>query len=107
PEFATQFFDAVCAGGVDSVPQVVEDYLQDRLKPIYRSPAAAISRYDVDYGLFMRSGIRPILHLMESSRGCSFKCSFCVMPGEVGAHATYEVDTFAAALDSALRSSAR
>ena len=28
PEFATQFFDVVCAGGVDSVPDVVADYLR-------------------------------------------------------------------------------
>ena len=106
PEFATQFFDAVCAGGVDSVPDVVEDYLRGAVKPIYRSPAATISSYRVDYGLFARSGINPMLHLMESSRGCSFKCSFCVMPSEVGGHATYGLDTLAAGLESTLASSA-
>ena len=41
PEFATQFFDVVCAGGVDSVRDVVADYLGGSLKPIYRSPVAA------------------------------------------------------------------
>ena len=30
PEFASQFFDAVCAGGVDSVPAVVADFLKAR-----------------------------------------------------------------------------
>jgi len=30
PEFATRFFDVVCAGGVDSVPEVVADYLRSR-----------------------------------------------------------------------------
>src|SRR5260221_7634212 len=85
PEFATQFFDAVCAGGVDSVPDVVEDFLCGCLKPIYRSPAARISSYAVDYGLLAKSGISPSVHLMEASRGCSFKCSFCVIPAEVGA----------------------
>lgn len=107
PEFCTQFFDAVCAGGVDSVPWVVADFLRGTLQPIYRSAARDISRYDVDYGLFERSGIQPMLHLMEASRGCSFKCSFCVMPGEVGGHATYDMDHFARGLESTLAASAR
>src|SRR6266478_3615792 len=106
PEFATQFFDAVCAGGVDSVPDVVEDFPRGAVKPIYRSPAARISSYVVDYSLFTRNGINPMLHLMESSRGCSFKCTFCVMPGEVGAHATYDIDMLATGLESTLASSA-
>ena len=105
PEFATQFFDAVCVGGVDSVPDVVKDFLQGSVKPIYRSPATAISSYAVDYSLFERSGITPKLHLMESSRGCSFKCTFCVMPSEVGGHATYDLASFAADLNSTLESS--
>ncbi|MDM0080948.1 hypothetical protein QTI17_10130 [Variovorax sp. J31P179] len=107
PEFATRFFDVVCAGGVDTVPEVVEGFLRGSLKPIYRSAAAKISSYRVDYGLFLRSGISPMLHLIESSRGCSFKCSFCVMPNEVGAHATYSLDHFADALESTLAASAR
>jgi hypothetical protein len=106
PEFATQFFDAVCVGGVDSVPNVVEDFLRGDLRSIYRSPAATISAYAVDYGLFTRNGINPMLHLMEASRGCSFKCSFCVMPAEVGGHATYGLDTLAAGIDSTLAASA-
>src|SRR4051794_34265389 len=94
PEFATQFSDAVCVGGVDSVPEVVDDFLRGRVKSIYRSPATAISSYVADYSLFTRSGISPKLHLLESSRGCSFKCTFCVMPGEVGGHATYDLAAF-------------
>jgi len=45
PEFASQFFDSVCAGGVDSVPAVVADFLNGSLKAIYRSPIAQISSY--------------------------------------------------------------
>ncbi|MEO8739066.1 MAG: radical SAM protein [Casimicrobiaceae bacterium] len=105
PEFATRFFDAVCVGGVDSVPQVVADFLTGSLQPIYRSPAARISSYAIDYNLFPKSGINPLLHLMETSRGCSFKCSFCVIPAEVGAHAHYDIRTLAADLERALASS--
>lgn len=105
PEFATRFFDAVCAGGVDVVPVVVADYLRGSLRSIYRSTTTEISRYEIDYGLFTRHGIDPILHLMEASRGCSFKCSFCVMPSEVGGHATYDLDVLAAGIDATLAAS--
>ena len=107
PEFASRFFDAVCAGGVDSVPAVVTDFLNGSLKPVYRSPVAAISSYALDYGLFTRSQINPVIHLIEATRGCSFKCSFCVIPTEVGGHATYDLDRFAKAVDNAILTSPR
>src|SRR6478609_4951068 len=47
PEFASQFFDVVCAGGVDSVPTVVADFLNGSLKTIYRSSIARISSYPI------------------------------------------------------------
>jgi hypothetical protein len=105
PEFATQFFDAVCAGGVDSVPQVVADFERDALQPIYRSPAMQISSYAVDYSILAQNSISPSVHLLESSRGCSFRCSFCVMPQEVGGHATYDISTLSGAIDNALATS--
>jgi hypothetical protein len=107
PEFATRFFDVVCAGGVDSVKEVVADYLRGALKPIYRSPVDRISPYAIDYGLLAKSGINPLLHLMESSRGCSFKCRFCVIPNEVGGHARYDLATLAAGIDNAIAASPR
>jgi hypothetical protein len=107
PEFAARFFDVVCAGGVDSVRDVVADYLRGSLKPIYRSPIARISPYAIDHGLFARNGINPLLHLMESSRGCSFRCRFCVIPSEVGGHARYDLATLAAEIDNAIASSPR
>jgi radical SAM superfamily enzyme YgiQ (UPF0313 family) len=107
PEFASQFFDAVCVGGVDSVPAVVSDFLNGSVKTIYRSPIARISSYAVDYSLLARSGIDPSVHLIEASRGCSFKCSFCVIPSEVGGHASYDFDQLAAAIDNAISTSPR
>jgi hypothetical protein len=104
PEFAAQFFDAVCAGGVDSVPEVVADFERGSLKPIYRSPATRISRFAIDHSLLAKSGISPKAHLMEASRGCSFQCSFCVIPAEMGAHARYDLDTLSAAIDNAISS---
>src|ERR1700740_646489 len=107
PEFASQFFDAVCAGGVDSVPAVVADFLTGSLKPIYRSPIASISSYTLDYGLFTRSGISPVVHLIEATRGCSFKCSFCVIPSEVGTHVSYNFDQLTKTIDNAISTSPR
>jgi hypothetical protein len=107
PEFATRFFDVVCAGGVDSVRDVVADYLRGSLEPIYRSPIDRISPYAIDHGLLARNGISPLLHVMEASRGCSFKCRFCVIPAEVGGHARYDLATVAAGIDDAIASSPR
>jgi hypothetical protein len=107
PEFASQFFDAVCAGGVDSVPAVVADFLSGSLKRIYRSPIAVISSYALDYSLFTRSGINPVVHLIEATRGCSFKCSFCVIPSEVGRHASYDFDQLTKTIDNAISTSPR
>lgn len=105
PEFARQFFDVVCAGGVDSVADVISDYLAGTLRPIYRSPVAQISNYTVDHNLLRKSGINPTTHLVESSRGCSFKCSFCVIPSEVGSHARYTLASFRESLENALAAS--
>jgi hypothetical protein len=105
PEFAARFFDVVCAGGVDSVPEVISDYLSGSLKPIYRSPAERISYYSVDYRLLAESGICPSVHLIEASRGCTFKCSFCVIPAEFGSHRRYDLSAVSMAIDSAISSS--
>ena len=107
PEFAAQFFDVVCAGGVDSVPEVVADYQRGCLKRIYRSAIARITDYEIHHEIFTRSGITPAVHLLETSRGCSFRCSFCVMPSEVGRHATYDLTSLRRAIDDSIRNSPR
>jgi hypothetical protein len=105
PEFATEFFDVVCAGGVDCVRDVMRDYERGELKRIYRSPIASISTYPVDYAHFARNGISPAVHLLEGSRGCSFKCSFCLVPAEVGGHAMYDLTAIQSAIDNSLAAS--
>jgi hypothetical protein len=105
PEFAAQFFDAVCAGGVDSVRQVVADFERNTLQRIYRSPIMQISSYEIDYSLLPQNGINPTVHLLESSRGCSFRCSFCVIPQEVGGHIPYDISNLSASINNALTTS--
>jgi hypothetical protein len=102
PEFATRFFDVVCTGGVESAADVAADFLRGELKRIYRSAVRRIGAYNVDYRHFTKNGISPSMHLVEFSRGCSFKCRFCTMPVEVGAHASYDLAAVSAAIDSAL-----
>ena len=76
PEFATRFFDVVCAGGIDSTRNVMADFEQGTLRTIYRSPIKTISSYDVDYSILTRSGIHPSVHLIKSSRGCCIQVHF-------------------------------
>src|ERR1700694_811716 len=71
PEFATQFFDVVCSGGVDSVPQVLEDYRNGRSRVIYSSPQTTLTDYRIDYRFLHENKIGGYLHLIESSRGCN------------------------------------
>ena len=104
PEFATRFFDVVCAGGVESVADVANDFVRGNLRTIYHSDIRRIAPYAVDYSHFTRNGISPSMHLVEASRGCSFKCSFCSIPGEVGGHATYALSALSAAIDNSVAS---
>ena len=103
PEFASHFFDVVCAGGVDAVRAVMADWERGSLKPIYRSPSTDISSYDVPYELFSLAGIEPSVHLVEGSRGCSFRCSFCVVPAEGAYHSPHTLDHVRRAIASAFR----
>jgi hypothetical protein len=108
PEFATQFFDVVCAGGVEIVADVMADLAAGRpLKSIYRSPITRIGDYSVDYGVLSRNRINLRVHLLEASRGCSFRCSFCVIPAEARGHAAYELPWIGATVDSAIETSPR
>ncbi len=107
PEFAAGFFDVVCAGGVDVVRNVIADYRAGALRQVYRSPPHQISDYEVDYGIFTESGINPTSHLIEASRGCSFRCSFCVIPAEGSVHASFALASVKRAIDNAITSSPR
>lgn len=105
PEFATRFFNVVCAGGVDSVRSVCADFLAGNLRAIYRSHQTKVTNYKVDYTHFAKCGINPPLHLIEASRGCSFRCSFCVIPAEGADHTSYQLSAVAEAIDSAIATS--
>ena len=105
PAFAARFFDVVCVGGVDSVRDVFRDFALGSVKPIYRSPQERITHYKINYALLGRAGIALPGHLIESSRGCSFRCKFCVIPAEGVPHTAYEFAALAEAIDAAVAAS--
>lgn len=102
PDFAARFFDVVCSGSVDSVPDVVADFCAGKLKPRYHAPMTAMRPHQVDYSLMTKAGITPRFHLIEATRGCSFKCSFCVMPVEAGGHATHRLADVIGSIERAI-----
>ncbi len=107
PEFAAAFFDAVCSGGVDSVADVIADYERGALKPIYRRPQTNAGAYRVPYHLLAESEINLPIHLIEASRGCSFRCAFCAVPAEGANHTPYGVDLVRQIVDDAIDQSPR
>ena len=107
PEFATRFFDVVCAGGVENVIDFMEDYENGGHKNIYRSAQTHIRPYKLDYSLLTRNNIRSSVHLIEASRGCSYQCKFCVLPAEGAHHAPYDFDHILASIENSIRTSPR
>ena len=107
PEFATRFFDVVCAGGVDSVADVMADYENGRLQTIYRSPPTRLTEYEIDYELLRQAGIHSIMHLVEASRGCNFRCDFCVIPAEKARHTPFGTPRVLRMIDASIGGSPR
>jgi radical SAM superfamily enzyme YgiQ (UPF0313 family) len=105
PEFAAQFFDAVCVGGVESVNDVMRDVERGMMRRIYRSDPARHADHRVDHRLLRQSNLALPVHLIESSRGCSFRCKFCVLPAEGARHAAYDLAAVDAAIEDAIDAS--
>jgi hypothetical protein len=96
-----------CSGSVDSVPDVIADFLKGAVKPRYHAPHHGHPPAPVDYSLLTDAGITPPFHLIEATRGCSFKCSFCVMPVEAGGHASHRLADVVGSIERAIAASPR
>lgn len=107
PAFASRFFDVVCVGGVDAVTDIARDFLAGEAQPIYRSDYLTPRPVTLDHGLWTRAGIRSPVLFIETSRGCGFKCSFCIIPAEGGGHVAYPIDAVRDAIDDAIATSPR
>jgi radical SAM superfamily enzyme YgiQ (UPF0313 family) len=107
PDFARQFFDVVCAGGVECVVDVMRDYERGALKPVYSLPQTSIGDYTLDHRLMEEAGIRVPVHFIEASRGCNFKCDFCSIPAEGRTHVPYDLAAIARNIEDSIASSGR
>ncbi len=78
-----QHFDAVVTGEPEpNVPALIADFERGELKPVYNlssSGPAAIRPMRYDLIDFSRNRYR--IPGIEASRGCPFKCNFCVLTG--------------------------
>ncbi len=102
PEYSAEFFDVVCAGGVEGAGLAANDYKRGTLQKIYRSTNKDTSSLKLDYDLLRKSGISTEVHLVEASRGCNYKCNFCTIPAENSRHKAYELDTTMANIRNAI-----
>jgi radical SAM superfamily enzyme YgiQ (UPF0313 family) len=83
PDDCQKYFDAVIIGEPEAnVPALLQDFEKGRLQKVYSLPslgpeAIRPARYDlID---FAHNPVR--LPGIEASRGCPFKCNFCVLTG--------------------------
>jgi len=102
PDFAMNFFDVVCSGGVESVSRIMADYKKGKLKKHYHSIQHEINEARLDHSLLKRCGISTYAHLIEASRGCNYTCGFCTMPAEKARHAPYSYERITADIKNSL-----
>ena len=105
PEFAVQFFDSACSGGVDSVREVVADFERGELKPIYARPRCRPLPMQSTTAYLTGAESAPASISRNRLGDAAFRCSFCVIPSEVGGHSKYSLATLSAAIDNALATS--
>lgn len=75
------YFDSVVVGDPEgTVPQIFQDFLHDKLEPLYVSPAYDASRVPVPR-FDLLAGKHPIPLSLEATRGCPFRCDFCALTG--------------------------
>ena len=81
PHLCRPYFDAVVVGDAEStVPQVYDDFINDRLQPVYVSLPYDAARVPTPrFDLMARAQAFPLA--LEASRGCTFSCDFCVLTG--------------------------
>lgn len=100
PDEAMQHADAIVTGEAETLwPAICEDLLAGRLKNRYTgSPTPPSEMVPVDYRFF---GNRPYLTpaSLFATRGCNYRCSFCVSSRHMGPFRTKPLDVLEQEID--------
>jgi len=77
---ALEHCDAVVVGEAEAVwPQLLKDAERDTLQRVYKgTPSPLIGLPTPRYDLLERNFV--VRHVIQATRGCPFKCSFCSVP---------------------------
>lgn len=80
PDEVAQHAEAVVCGEAEQIwPRVLDDARHGRLEKFYRQTSrASLARLEPDRSIFRGKRYLPI-GLVESGRGCHFKCDFCAV----------------------------
>jgi radical SAM superfamily enzyme YgiQ (UPF0313 family) len=78
PDEAQQHADSVCVGEAEgTVPQMIEDFRNGRIRPRYVSGPVSLKGLPVpDRSLIQRGRYAPV-DTVQATRGCPNSCSFC------------------------------
>lgn len=81
PEDAARYAEAVVIGEAESAwPRLLDDFRHGRLESTYRGIDAGFERGTTRYDRRLFRGKRYLpIGLVETARGCRFKCSFCAI----------------------------
>lgn len=72
-------FDVLCIGAAEGTwPEIIKDFLDNNLKPVYRCPKLQEGNLIVSPAYdFLKKGEYLYCHVVHTSRGCPFRCDFC------------------------------
>src|SRR5215471_2674556 len=80
PEEVGDYAESVVVGEAEGLwPEVVDDFLNGRLQPVYRRPSRPpLVGLRPDRSIFAGKRYLPV-GLIEAGRGCHFRCEFCAI----------------------------
>ena len=89
PDEVSRFAEAVVIGEAEQLfPQLLEDFLADKLQRIYKAEGRPSERIRPDRSIYTGKPYLPI-GLVEYSRGCRFTCDFCAITAAFKASHTH------------------
>lgn len=98
-EEASNFAHTIVVGESENIfPELIDDYLNDTLKKIYKSDASVdlnampVPRYDLLAAdkYIKLPGFKCPLIPVQTARGCPFRCDFCIVHNYLGSKIRYK-----------------